>query len=230
MSLKAPESQKFTPPTALEPATYPARIVRVLDLGLQAQVDFTTKEPKRPVQMISVTYEFVDVFLQDDEGNDQEDKPRWLSEEFPLHALSSDLAKSTKRMKAVDPSGELDGDWSQTLSRPLMVTTGNYEDKQQNTRDKVLNVSTARKRDVDSMPPLKNPAVFFDLSAPDLEVFNSLPKWQQDKIKGNLAFDGSPLDRALGGKAVDKPTPAAKKAVTKAEPKVEGNEPEDAPW
>jgi hypothetical protein len=60
-----------------------------------------------------------------------------------------------------------------------------------------------------------------------MDVFNEIPKWLQDKIKSNLNFAGSALEKALGGK------PAAAKPVAKVAPKKE--EPafdvdEDAPY
>jgi hypothetical protein len=75
----------------------------------------------------------------------------------------------------------------------------------------------------------------FDLDEPDMEVFNALPDWIKDKIKGNLNFQGSPLQAALekGGKQekareatdpANRVPPAAKRAA-KAEPEDEDNNP-----
>lgn len=231
MALQAPTftPSNRTPQTALEPGTYPARVVRVIDEGLQPQTDFTTKEPKKPAQIIRVTYELVDAFMVDDDGNELEDKPRWLSENFPLHAITSDLAKSTKRINAIDPKGTLKGDWSQVIGIPCSVVVGNYTSKEV-LRDKVLNVTAIRARDAATLPELKNEGKFFDLSNPDLEFFTSLPKWQQDIIKGNLEFAGSPLDRALGGK----PAPSKKEQEQKVEEATEAEasaeDGEDIPW
>ena len=36
-----------------------------------------------------------------------------------------------------------------------------------------------------------------------MEIFGSLPDWIQDKIKSNLEFNGSALQRALGGEPDD---------------------------
>ena len=244
MALKAPansQNSKFTKQDALEPGTYPARVVRVLDLGLQAQTDFTTKEPKKPQNMISVTYELVDVFMADEEGNDIEDKPRWISDkDFPLHPMSSDLATSTKRMLAIDPSSNADGDWSQVLGFPCMVTVGNYTGQDGSLKDKVLNVTAVRARDAARMPELQNDAKFFDLDEPDVEFFNSLPKWVREKIQGNLQYAGSPLEKLLGGKASapkaeaeEAPKPAkkpARKPVVQEAEEEDGGVGEDAPW
>lgn len=239
MALKSPTQTqtKFTKQEALEPGTYPARVVRVLDLGLQPQVDFTTKEPKKPQHMISVTYELVDVFMVDEQGNDIEDKPRWISDkDFPLHPMSSDLATSTKRMLAIDPGSNADGDWSQVLGFPCMVTVGNYTGKDGSLKDKVLNVTAVRSRDAARMPELQNDAKFFDLDEPDVEFFNSLPKWVREKIQGNLNYQGSALQKLASGAAPEpkEEAPPKKKATRKPVEEDENDDDEgageDGPW
>ena len=55
----------------MDAGTYPARIVQVLDMGVQEQQPFKG-EPKPPVQELMVTYEFADEFIKDEEGNDVE--------------------------------------------------------------------------------------------------------------------------------------------------------------
>ncbi|MGJ8839468.1 phage replication initiation protein, NGO0469 family, partial [Salmonella enterica subsp. enterica serovar Kentucky] len=200
---------------------YPCRIVQVIDLGLQPQRAWEGQE-KPPAQSLMVTYEFTDEFMKDDEGNDILDKPRWLSEEFPLRSLDSDLAKSTKRYKALDPNEDHDGDWSALVGMPCMVTVVNTEGKGKNagrTFNNIGGVSAMRSRDAERTAELVNPPKILDLDEPDMEIFNSLPEWLQDKIKANLEFKGSALDKALSG---DTPAP-------KEEPKDE-SESNDVPW
>ncbi|MOA43842.1 hypothetical protein D3C78_1660410 [compost metagenome] len=81
-----------------------------------------------------------------------------------------------------------------------------------------------RPKDAAKAPELVNPVKVFVLDEPDMEVFLSLPQWLQDKIKGNLEFNGSPLQKALQGhKGSDKPK-------GKPAPQVEEEDiPEDAP-
>ena len=77
-----------------------------------------------------------------------------------------------------------------------------------------------RARDIEKCPELKNPAKVFDLDNPDMVVFGSLPQWLQDKIKGNLNFNGSKLQAALGGE---------KQPEKAAPPPVEDEQEEDGP-
>lgn len=194
----------------LEPGNYPARVVQIIDYGLQPQRPYQGQD-KPPAQEIGITYELLDEFMKDEEGDDLTDKPRWISETFPLRNLKADKAKSTLRYNALDPQGGLGGDFSQLLGTPCMVTVVNNTvgDK---TYDNVGNVGPMRPRDAANAPELVNEAKMFDLDEPNMVVFNGFPQWIQDKIKGNLNFKGSALEKALGN-----PPPAAPKAE-KAKP------------
>lgn len=209
----------------VEPGTYPARLAQVIDLGVQEQRPFGNEEAKPPVQEIMVTYELVDEFLLDDDGNELEDKPRWISETFPLYNLHSDLAKSTKRYYALDPKCVYDGDWSQLLGSPVMVTIVNNPGKGKNEGkvfEKITSTSAVREKEAKKLPDLKNDGKVFDLSDADtLDILLTLPQWIQDKIKSGLEFEGTAVANALeareaGGKPVKKAAP--KKQVKEPEP------------
>lgn len=201
----------------IEPGTYPARVAQVLDLGLQPQRPYQGQE-KQPKPEIMVTYELVDEFCLGENGEELEDKPRWLSERMPLNPLSSELAKSTKRYYAIDPQEVKEGDFAELVGMPCNVTIIQRESGGK-IYDNVGNVSSVRARDVSRMPDLKNEPRVFDMSNPDMEVFGSLPEWIQELMKSNLEFKGSALDAALGGGG--KP---------QSEPEDEGEEQEDKPW
>lgn len=204
----------FKPADAMEAGNYPCRIVQVIDLGLQPQRAWQGEE-KPPAHSLMVTYEFTDEFMRDEDGNDMLDKPRWLSEEFPLRSLDSELAKSTKRMKALDPKGDLEGDWAKLVGVPCMVTVTQSEGKGKNegrTFNNIGGVSAMRSRDAERCEPLVNDPKILDLDEPDLTIFQSLPEWLQEKIKNNLEYKGSALERLLTGapiqdKPVDEPKP-----------------------
>ena len=49
----------FVPQANIAPGSYPARLVQIIDLGLQAQKPYQGKD-KAPVQEIMFTYELVD--------------------------------------------------------------------------------------------------------------------------------------------------------------------------
>lgn len=193
----------------IEAGSYPARVVSVLDLGLQPQRPYQGQE-KPPKHEIRMTYELLDEFCIDDDGNEMEDKPRWQSEDFPFNPLSADLAKSTKRYLALDPKQELGGDFTKLVGMPCNVTITTKEGSGKNagrTFNNVGNVSGMRPKDAAKAAELVNPPKVFVLDEPDLEVFRSLPEFLQDIIKGNLEFNGSLLQTLLQGGEGESPEP-----------------------
>jgi len=229
------ESQPKGPQqAAMDAGTYPARLVQVIDLGVQEQRPFKG-EAKPPAHEVMWTYEFLDEFCKDENGEDQEDKPRWLSESFPLRSLEADLAKSTKRYYALDPEEVHEGDHTRLVGEPCMVTINQYESKGV-VRNGVSSVAAMRPKEAAKAPELANEPKVFVIDEPDLEIFKSLPDWLQDKIKSGLEFKGSALDEALNGdkpapkEAKPKPDRKAPKVEKEEEPDVEEPEEDDVPW
>lgn len=194
---------KLTP--AMETGTYPARLVQVVDLGLQAQRPYQGQE-KPPIQEIALTYEFGNVFMLDEDGQDQPDKPRWLTEILPLHNLKSEKARSTKRYNALDPKGEAGGDFPTLVGTAVMVNVvqnpgkGAHKGKTFENINEVLPAMKGMQ-----FPELVNAPKVFDMDAPDIEVFMGLPKFLQEKITGNLEFEGSELQKLLKDAKVSEP-------------------------
>lgn len=207
----------------IDAGTYPARLVQIIDLGLQAQRAYQGKE-KPPANEIMLIYELVDTFMVDKDGNELEDKPRWISETLPLYSIDQEKAKSTQRYFALDPSGEDGGDFSQQIGKPCNVTLVQNA-KGEKIYINVAGISAMRDRDAKKCPDLVNDPKVFDLDEPDVELFKTLPEWIQEKIKGNLRFKNSPLDLLLQGKAPD----PEKEDVPDAEEESEEEE-EDVPW
>lgn len=187
---------KVTQPT-LEPGGYPGRLVQVIDLGLQPQPPYQGQE-KPPAYKINLTYELSDEFCVDEEGNEEEDRPRWISEMIPVYPLDSDKAKSTQRYLSMDPNQEHDGDFSLLLSSPVTINLVNNP-KGEKVYTNVASLSPMRAKDAAKVPELVNEPVMFSLEEPDLDVFNNLPDFLKEIIKGNLEFAGSPLQKLLNG-------------------------------
>lgn len=182
----------------LEVGTYPGRLVQFIDMGIQPQRPYQGQE-KPPAHVARLTYEFLDVFMVDKDGKELEDKPRWISETIPMNRLEADLAKSTKRYKAIDPNMDFDGDFAALVGQPCMITIVHGDNKKDPTRpyENIGNISTMRAKEAAKAPELKNPTTVFLLDEPDMEVWAKLPSWITDEIKGNLGFSGSPLEAAL---------------------------------
>lgn len=221
--IKGGEGGKRFEQPIIEAGMYPARIVQIIDMGLQAQRPYQGKD-KPPANEIMLTYELVDTFCVDENGDEMEDKPRWISETMPLHNINQEKAKSTQRYLAADPEQQYDGDFSQIVGAAVNVALVHnvVGDK---TYVNIAATSSMRPKDAAKCPALVNPAKVFDLDEPDMEIFGSLPEWVQDKVKKNLNYQGSALQAAIGGK------PAAKKQEKKEEPPVDDVDgDDDKPW
>lgn len=219
MALNAKNAPGGGSPMNYEPmlGTYPARLVGVIDLGLQAQRPYLGQE-KKPAREMMLTYEFVDEFMTDEDGQELPDKPRWLSERFPLYNLSADKARSTLRYLSIDPKEEADGDWTQLLGTPVLVTVVQNPGKGKNTGkvfENIENVAAMREKDVDKTPELINDPVVFDLDKPDMDMWKLIPEWTQKIIRENLEYAGSNLAALLHDDAA--PPPAKEEEVADTE-------------
>tara|TARA_R110000803_G_scaffold15263_2_gene42414 strand:+ start:5675 stop:6346 length:672 start_codon:yes stop_codon:yes gene_type:complete len=216
MSLKANNSATTTTKSnvpALEAGGYPARLVQIVDLGVQEQRPYQG-DAKPDAQELLVTYELSDEFLLDEEGNADTTKPRWLSETFPLFSLRAERAKSTQRMLALDPKGEAEGDWSELLGKPCTVTIVANAGKGKHlgrTFNNVAGVTAMRSKDADALAPMVNPGLVLDLDEADVATFDRLPEWIQTKIEGGVTYATSKLAEVRGGAA---PAAAPVAAVT----------------
>ena len=187
------------PPTKI--GNHAARVVQVLDLGLQNQRPYKG-EDKPPKHCIQITYELSHEFMVDKDGAALEDKPKWISEDFPFLSLKAELAKSTKRYHAIDAEGQCGGDFTKLVGMPCTVGLVHNAGKGQYADRIFENVGTVTAPGGFPgyvQPELVNAPKVFILDEPDMEVFLSLPEFLQEKIKGNLEFKGSLLDKALNG-------------------------------
>jgi hypothetical protein len=184
------------PQRLLKVASYPGRVVGIIDLGVQERRAYEGKA-KPPCQMAFIQYELSHEFLEDEEGNPDETKPLWLGEQIPLLSLKSERATSTKRCKTFDPMNEHNGDLTKMLASPCSILVA-HSSKEGVVRHKIGDVGALAQMPGYVQPALRNPPRIFELSNPDLEVFNSLPEWMQTLIKGNLNYAGSKLEALLG--------------------------------
>jgi hypothetical protein len=195
-SKNAPKSGKTFPP--MDAGSYPSRVVIIADLGLQPQ--FFNNEEKDPKREISITFEHVDEFLKDDDGEDMPNKPRWNSMRFALNNIENVKATSTKVYNALDPSNTHNGDWKPLLGIGCSVAIVQNPGKGPNANkvfNKVASVASMRPKEAAALAPLVNEARYFDLDEPDIKVFYSLPNFLQEKIKSNLNFKGSELEKLI---------------------------------
>jgi len=224
-AMKVEKTQRRSTQPDLEVDSYPARLVQLIDLGVhpvskwdEASSKYVVDETRPPRNLLLYTYELVDEFMKDENGVPNTEKPRWFSEQLYLYDLGNDKATSTKRYNAFDSDNVNNGDWAMQVGKPCMLVIAPTKS------GKVKIGSVAKPMRGYNVAELKNPPKIFDMDAPNLEVFQSLPEWMQTKIKESIKYAGGPLEALITGKP-------AKAAAPVQEPNIpEVNEGEDMPW
>lgn len=220
-------AKKSAPP--LDPGAYPARLVSLVLMGMQKERPFKGEE-KPPRLKMRMTYELLDEFLKDDDGKDLLDKPRWLTQEVPFLSLKADRATSTKIYYALDPNEKYGGDFSKLIGSPCMITVVVEKDKRpgvDKVYEKIASVSSMRDKEAAKAPPLVNEPYLFDFYEPNLDVYDKLPEWLQDRIREAIDFEDSVLQKALS-KAGKTSTKKVKEEELETEEKEELDD--EIPW
>lgn len=156
------------------------RIVSIIDVGTQPQTDWQTKQPTDPKHIIMITFELPNkkITIKDNDGNEIE-KPRWITKDYLMS--NSEMSSLYKLKKELVPDAE---SAIELLNAPCMVgigvTTGG--------NDKIVTVS--QPVEGVEVPELSIDAFYFDFDHPDIELFNGLLKWQQEKVKSALDYNG----------------------------------------
>jgi len=172
------------------------RLVRVVDYGLQEQPPYQG-QVKKPAYKIDLTFEFpkhrIDV--------DGESRPMWESK--TITASSHEKSTCVKWYSVLDPENKHRGDLSKCLDTPVQVLIVHNEGRGKHEGKTFANIGdiTPLMEGLE-VPPLENDAVSFDLSSPDIELFKTFPEFMQERIKSNLEFTGSKLQRLLEGTGV----------------------------
>lgn len=162
--------------------TYPARLISIVDLGIQPQTDWQTGEATDPKARVLFTWELPTETLEitDDDGN-VSFKARRISKEYTLSNFDqSNLMKLIKALSA----GEKLTSLTQMLGYACMVNIGSTV----NGNAKVTTVMKAP----DSMPvddPSEEP-MHFDFDNPDENLFLQQANWIKEKIKEAENYTG----------------------------------------
>jgi hypothetical protein len=230
-----PTTSNVKRPDPVDAGTYPARVVMIATLGLQPQRPYQG-EDKPPTLEILVTYELLDEFMKDEDGEDDFTKPRWITEIFPFRNLTSERAKSTARYFALDPKVVHKGDWSKLINTPCMVTIVVEEGKGANAGkfyENVDNVATMRPKEADKAEPLVNTPVVVDFYDPDKEEVAKLPLWIRKRMALAVDYEGSDVEeiiKALGDEPHKKAEDKKEKKDGKLKAKLEDEVDDEIPW
>jgi hypothetical protein len=211
MSLNANAQAGATSNFKYEPmdaGTCPARLVGVANVGMHA---ITYKgETKPPKDQLALTYEFLDEFMKDEDGNELKDKPRWLTEDMPFLPLSSEKAKSTDRYLSIDPDRKAAGEFGDLLGTPIMVQVTQSAGKGANM-GKIFNniggVTPMRPKEAQKAPELVNKPFTFDFYAPTREAWDATPYRVKALVRSALNYKGTAMEDwdVLDGELKDQP-------------------------
>lgn len=190
-NIPAPQRANRVPQEEIGIGNYMSRLVQIIDTGIQYKDvwDPATNSYKKdtsspPVQHIYTTYELLTEYMKDENGVELEDKPRWISEEWPLYSLEQDLATTTKRYNGIDPQHVHGGDWTQLGAAPCQVAVVHKK----SGKAKIGGVAAAIKGI--PYPELKNEPKVYTIDMGENEIFGSLPPFLQERIKSALNWGG----------------------------------------
>lgn len=177
--------------SVLEEGTYPAILVQVIDLGVQPQEDWKTKKPKPPAHKVLFTFELPTETVE----IDGEDKPRWMSKDYTysfnekaaLSKVVQVLMKDKPKAKALDD----------LLGAACMLNVGHTASGNAKIAGIVPKIKGM------TLPESTNNLIAFDLDNPDLNTFNNLHEWIQNKITSSINFNQTKLAKVLGDKNDD---------------------------
>ena len=218
----------------LDAGSYHARLVQIIDLGLQPG----SERYPDPKPRLKFTFECMDEFCYEkaedgtfDEENPLLEKPRFFHYECTYNpdGYMGENSNIYPVMQVLSPSflktGNMDEDLSELLGRPVNIVLSKYVKvggKRKGQEDnKVSGITNMKKKEFLTLKVMRdqgspanlqlvNEPFFFDLDDPDLETFNKLNKGNQycdqDKILASTQFPGSKLALLLGEEAPeDKP-------------------------
>ena len=168
--------------------TYTARCYQMIDLGTQVtNGQFGEKKQHK----IRISWE---VFGEDDDGNpltvDIQGKqmPMTVDREFTLSMHENATLRAflgTWRGKAFTDDEAFTFDVSRLVGAYAMVSVAHSESKNGKTYANVTAAAKLPKALSDSKPAGVHADVIFNLDEPNLEVFESLPAWLQEKIQAS---------------------------------------------
>lgn len=185
---------------ALEPASYPVRIVGIASLG-KADKTNQAGEHKGTIERIGIAYQCLEEFNWTGDSSpedpvEDEKSPVVLHEHLWMYSLEVEAATSTKRYNAIDPKDTFDGDWIKALDLPLNASA--IVDKK--GYNKIAGVSRMNeKAEKKAEEGVLEPWVF-DFYNPDPEVYAKLPYlWKEFVIPEAKGYDKELFEKLAKG-------------------------------
>lgn len=165
---------KFNKPTTIADGTYLARIVHIIDMGLQGSLNITTnlEEFKR---IIKITFEVLD----------EEETPTLLSKDYT--AVMSSASHLYALCRALQPNNEKDYyNVAELINSGCIIAVENKTSKQNKTYTNVNSVTAP----VGSMelPKARSNQIVYDIEEGERIDSLELPDWTVKKIKDSPSY------------------------------------------
>lgn len=201
-AVKAGEKKKYGATPLLDAGTYDARILSIVDLGLQpGSPQYPEHKPK-----LEFRFELQDEYMVGEDGTVDETAPRVFNYEVTYNedGYMDEKANIYKVISAIPNGFELElsemvGAAVTVMIQKYIKKSGKNAGKEDN---KITSVLPMKAKSIALATPLVNTPLFFDLGEPDLAVWNKLYKGnayaQQDRIIASGSFEGSALQKLLG--------------------------------
>ncbi len=180
MSLEINQEQSIE---RIPEGTYPARISIIADLGTQMEVPYQKTEAVEQ-KRIAICFEFPTETIE----IDGEQQPRWLTKEYTKSF--GEKANLMKLVKALKPDAKTLNELSGIACAVSVGSTATGNAKVTTVSDVMKGIEVA---------PLSKPGVVFDFENPDLDHFNSIPEFLQNKVKAAVNYNGFAGDTPLVG-------------------------------
>lgn len=177
MSLNyAKASGSSKPRVRVADGVYPARVVRVIDLGVQVQTDWKTGEPK--------TW---------DDGNVMRKPEVWIDFEFPTETIEVEGEKRPlwQGKRYIVSNHEKSGMFALLLACGKDPARGSVADLLGEALQIQIGTTSGGNAKITGVsalmsgfevPPLQNPTLLFDMDDYDEDVYETLPTFLQEMI------------------------------------------------
>lgn len=153
---------------------YTARCIKVIDLGTQT-VEFAGERKLQP--KVQITWEILDDEVKMKDGRPFATSKTYTASLHEKSSLHGDLVKW--RGKSFSPTELLGFDISKLLGAYCMIQIIHVPSADgSKTYANISSIMATKER-----PDGVNPTVMFDISNPDMEIFESLPEYLKEKIR-----------------------------------------------
>jgi len=172
------------------PGTHMARLVGLTDLGHQPGFQYKGNDIPSSYK-IEFTYELPNSKMKDG-------RPHWISEEVKVNNFEGKGITSTMmaRVRTLDPENQSEdgSDLLVLLDKPCMVTVSEGDNGYPKLKGQACVSGIPMGMEV---PELENPMFSFDMSDPDMDMWESFTDFKKGKIKAALDYDETKLKQEL---------------------------------